>query len=234
MRVICCIFLFVTCSFSSGFPQEYYEIKSASKQKKEFVKILRPLLQRANLVVQMERNTVQNFFEKAFAQGFRNLHASDFAAMIKIAKKYRIKKLFQKGEFFDKVDVIPLSLGLTQGALESGWGKSRFVREANNIFGHWTWGEVGLIPSDREEGKTHKIRIFSSLQSSVNAYVLNLNRNYAYKGFRAMRAKYRKMHKKFTGIEAAKTMVNYSQLDNLYVALLQRMMRENKFLRYDL
>ncbi len=84
-----------------------------------------------------------------------------------------------------------MPLALVQGAIESGWGKSRFVREANNIFGHWTWGEVGLIPLGREEGKTHKIRIFRTMQSSVDAYILNLNRHYAYKSFRKARLKKR-------------------------------------------
>lgn len=234
MKAVFSFFLFVSCSFSYGFPQYYYEIKNTNKQKKEFVKILEPLLQRANEVVKMERISVEAFFAKAYAQNFRNLQADDFHVMIKIAKKYRIKKLFQKSEFLSRVDIVPISLGLTQGALESGWGKSRFVREANNIFGHWTWGEVGLVPSDREEGKTHKIRIFNSLQASANAYVLNLNRNYAYKEFRTLRTQYRKEKKKFTGLEAALTMVNYSELDDEYIKILQSMMEKNSFLQFDL
>lgn len=229
MKIFLLNVLFLSSLFSYGFPQYYYEIKDVKKQKKEFVNILEPLIEKANAKVLEERAFVKEFFANASSRGFRSFSKHELQNMIKIAKKYRIKKLFARSEFLKKVDVIPVSLGLTQGALESGWAKSRFVKEANNIFGHWTWGEVGLVPNDREEGKSHKIRIFKSLQNSVNAYVLNLNRNYAYKDFRHLRHIYKKTDKKFTGLDAATTMHNYSELDDEYVTIIQKMMQRNNF-----
>jgi len=124
-------------------------------------------------------------------------------------------------------------LALAQGAVESAWGKSRFVREANNIFGHWTYSENGLIPNNREEGKTHRIRIFNSLQDSVNAYVLNLNRNKAYKKFRQKRYQARVEGKKFDGLMGAKTMINYSGIREKYIKILISIIKKERLLKYD-
>ena len=63
--------------------------------------------------------------------------------LIKLAKKYRIKQMYNEHEYLEKIDVIPVSLVLAQSAVESAWGSSRFAREGNNIFGEWTWGKRG-------------------------------------------------------------------------------------------
>ncbi|MDN2916957.1 glucosaminidase domain-containing protein, partial [Campylobacter jejuni] len=79
--------------------------------------------------------------------------------------------------------------GIAQALVESATGTSRFAREAHNLFGEWTWGEKGLIPDLSHPDKKHKIKIFDSLQDSVDSYVLNLNRHFAYEKFRDARAK---------------------------------------------
>ncbi|NOQ67512.1 MAG: hypothetical protein GQ556_09920, partial [Desulfobacterales bacterium] len=43
----------------------------------------------------------------------------------------------------ERVDAVPTSIILAQGALESSWGSSRFTREGNSIFGMWTWKTAG-------------------------------------------------------------------------------------------
>ncbi|RAU14251.1 mannosyl-glycoprotein endo-beta-N-acetylglucosamidase, partial [Streptococcus agalactiae] len=75
-----------------------------------------------------------------------------------------------------------------------------------NLFGEWTWGEKGLIPDLRHPDKKHKIKIFDSLQDSVDSYVLNLNRHFAYEKFRDARAKFESEGKEITGLEAIKTL----------------------------
>ena len=35
----------------------------------------------------------------------------------------------------------PTSIVLAQAAIESGWGSSRFYKEANNVFGVWSYSE---------------------------------------------------------------------------------------------
>ncbi len=225
------IFSSVIC-LGTGFPSSYYSL-SGDVQKREFINILKPMIDKSNAKVMQERAFIEDFFTRAISSSFRSLSSKDLNRLLKISKKYRVKNLFNRDEYLEKVDRVPVPLALVQGAIESGWGKSRFVREANNIFGHWTWGEAGLIPLGREEGKTHKIRIFRTLQSSVDSYILNLNRHNAYQSFRDLRYKKRKEGKLLSGYEAANTMLKYSELGEKYVKMLHKMMKDYKLLYYD-
>jgi len=226
----------LTCSavflFGMGFPTSYYEM-SGKSQKREFINILKPLIDKSNEKTMQERVFIENFFNQALSSAFRSLNPDDLKRLLSISKRYRVKNLFDRDMYLKRVDSVPVSLALVQGAIESGWGKSRFVREANNIFGHWTWGEVGLIPTGRKEGKTHKIRIFNTMQKSVDAYILNLNRHYAYKSFRDVRLQKREEGRLLTGYEAADTMINYSEIREKYVDMLHKMMKEHHLLYYD-
>ncbi len=229
------LFLFILGlnAFGAGFPSYYYDIRSPKIQKKEFIKILLPLIERSNKQVTKDRVFIKTFLVSVWANSFRNLDNTSLKNLIKIYKKYKIKGLFNQTEYLKRVDTVPTSLALAQGAIESGWGKSRFVIEANNIFGHWTYTGNGLIPANRDEGKTHMIRIFNSLQSSVNAYILNLNRNRAYRKFRVDRLKAREEKIIYNGLMASKTMINYSALKQQYINILDSVIKRNNLLYYD-
>lgn len=233
IRKFLSVLLFLGSLESSGFPESYYEISENKAQRQAFGLIMRPMIEKSNNNVLQERQFIQSFFARHLPQFFRDIPAHELRELSKIREKYRIQNLYDHKAYERRIDVIPVSLAMAQAAIESGWGKSRFVREANNIFGHWTWGDVGLIPQDREEGKTHRIRIFKSLQDSVDAYVLNLNRHYAYRVFREEREQSRVKGEHFSGLRAAKTMIYYSELREKYVAMLVKVIEENNFLLYD-
>ena len=162
-----------------------------------------------------------------------SLSKDDFKNILKISKKYKIKNLYMKEEYIKKIDLIPKSLVISQAAIESAWGNSRFMKLANNMFGQWTFGKKGLMPTKRDENKTHKIKIFKNLQSSVNAYMTNLNRNRAYRVFRNVRYNHKINNKFFNGISASDTMHNYSGIGKNYNKILKSIIKENKLLRYD-
>jgi Bax protein len=114
------------------------------------------------------------------------LENNEIEFLLNTAKKYRSNEI---SELLRKVKGYPVSLILAQGAIESSWGTSRFAVQGNNVFGVWTWGESGIIPSARDEGKTHKVAVYDSILDSVRGYILNLNRHYAYNDLRKYREK---------------------------------------------
>ncbi len=213
------------------FPSWYYKIKSTSKQKQAFVEIMLPLIQVENRKIENLRKTVIYIFSDPFYM----IKPEKVAFLAKTAKIYKIKDINDKNEFLTKIDKIPPSLALAQAAIESGWGKSRFVKEANNIFGHWTYTNKGLAPKSKYDHiKTdYSIRIFPSLEASIAAYMKNLNRNPAYKEFRNLRRQYAERNISFTGIKAADTMIRYSQKKEKYVELLKKMITKNYWSKYD-
>ncbi len=232
-KIVVVVLLLSTFIYAGGLPAWYYKIKNISVQKKKFVQIILPLIKKANKKTLEERKFVVSFFNQLETKGFSSIDKKKMRELVFLSKKYKIKNLFDKYEYLLKIDKVPESLALTQAAIESAWGKSRFAKYADNIFGQWTYGEKGLVPADREKGKKHKIKIFKSLQASVNAYVANLNRNNAYKDFRILRYQARVLDEMYSGIDAAKTMVKYSQLRGKYVKMITSFIKDNGFLKYD-
>ena len=90
-------------------------------------------------------------------------------------------------------DVYPVNLELllAQAALESGWGTSRFAKEANNLFGIRTWDKSipHLRPQGIEQWPGWGVRVFPSKCDSVKEYVRLLNEHPAYEEFRQLREK---------------------------------------------
>jgi len=223
--------IFLALNLYAAFPSWYYNIKDVKKQKKAFSEILLPLIKEENKKIKKLRAKVI----KIFSDPYYMMDLYKVATLAKIAQKYKIKNFLDKNEYLKKIDTIPPSLALAQAAIESGWGKSRFVKEGNNLFGHWIYSNKGMKPKSRYQNiKTqYSLRIFPSLEDSIAAYMHNLNTNPAYKKFRNLRYKIKKLHKKFTGSLAAITMVNYSQRKKEYVKLLKRMIRQNHWEKFD-
>lgn len=128
------------------------------------------------------------------------------------------------------VDEVPLALVLAQAANESGWGGSRFTREANNLFGEWTWqAEEGIAPLIRDAQSSHYVRRFDSLQDSVRAYMYNINVGHAYTELREMRARMRVQGaKRLDALALASGLLRYSERGEEYVAEIQAMIRGNQ------
>lgn len=219
-------------AFESGFGEDYYKIKDTKVKKTAFINILLPKIKKAEKRILSERNFIKLFFKK-YIFSSSHVSRSELVRLINISKKYRIKHIYDESKYLEKIDAIPVSMVLAQSAVESAWGNSRFAKDGNNLFGEWTWGKKGIIPEGRDENATHKLRIFDSLDDSISQYMLNLNRHNSYEDFRKLRASYRSTGKKLTGIDASRTMTNYSQMREKYNSLLAKVIKSNDFLKYD-
>lgn len=155
--------------------------------------------------------------------------------LLQLAAKYKVvdsrtatvtKK--QITELLKRVDIIPPSLAMAQGADESGWGTSRFAEAGNSLFGQWTWGSKGIASNGKQRGKgDYKIASFKRPIDSIAAYMLNLNSNTAYSDFRNKRAEIRQRNKEITGLSLVGTMVHYSQRGKDYVKNLENLITYN-------
>jgi Bax protein len=163
-------------------------------------------------------------FEEEPLHWQKGLSRNEIFFLKTLTKKYRTVKL---KELLTRVNVVPVSLVLAQGALESSWGGSRFALEGNNLFGIWTWGKKGITPADREEGKVHKVAIYDSLLESVRAYILMLNRVSAYSHLRQIRVE------SMDSIELANGLLYYSERRGDYVADIAKMIKNNRLQFYD-
>ena len=137
-------------------------------------------------------------------------------------------------ELDKRIGQIPESLALAQAAKESGWGTSRFSKQANNLFGQWCFTKgCGIIPARRSEGMTHEIRKFNSVGDAIEAYVKNLNTHRAYSSLREKRYSLLKEGKSPSGSELAITLTEYSERGAIYGEEVASLIRYNKLEAYD-
>ncbi len=205
--------------------------------KKEFVKAVLPIIINENQNIITTRNFVNDL--KIKLDTFKTLNSKEIRKLNNIAKKYNINssnkhKLDLINEILSNVDVIPNSIALAQAAIESGWGKSRFAKEYNALFGEYTYDQSkGVVPLKREYGDKHLIKSFNSYNSSVSSYFRNINSHKAYNNFRAVRNVMRNKNN-FSEIGLLVYELNTYAEDNNYVNTLNAVIEKNNFYKYDL
>ena len=123
----------------------------------------------------------------------------------------------------------PTSIVLAQAAIESGWGKSRFFKEANNVFGVWSYdsNEPRIAASVRREDYQVYLRKYAHIEESVLDYFRTIARTPAYSTFRRKRAETQNVDELVPHLE------RYSERGEEYVAQLLGMIRYNDFEKYD-
>jgi Bax protein len=218
----------------TNFPNQLSELNVPAK-KKVFLHSLLPVALVAMAEVEQERTTLRKILRKLNDNEMIDFSDKqlDWQVRLSNAEKAFIRALTEKyrtqkaGELLDRVDVLPVSLVLAQGAFESFWGTSRFAREGNNLFGMWTWGEQGIIPARRDAGKTHKLAIYDSILEAVQNLILTLNRLPAYENLRKLRQDTK------DAMLIADGLLYYSERGNAYIKDVKTIIRDNDLTRYD-
>lgn len=226
------ILLFLLLSsfvFSSGFPAKYYKMKATIKKQEFFYDFLFEKIKIANQNILNEREFILSLNKNINLDNKSN----EYKQLSKIAKKYAVKNPFDYKKLLKKVNIVPASMSLAQASVESAWGMSRFVKLGNNLFGHWTYSKKGIMPLKRDKGAKHLVRIFNSLEDSIAAYMLNLNRSRAYSSFRNKRAVFVKNKQSIDGLALSQTMINYSGIGKKYLRILKSMIKRDKLKSYD-
>lgn len=217
--------------FLTSVPTDITELTDAEQRKSLFLRAMLPLVLKVNEEIAADRTRLQGLI--AAQQNGKALNATDRRWVETKSREYGLKTPDMR-KLLPRMDVIPPSLALAQAAEESGWGTSRFARQGNALFGQWTTeGDNGIVPLNREDGKTHVIKAFPNLLTAVRAYARNLNTHRAYAEFRTRRASLRAADKPLDGTVLARTLLRYSERGQDYVDTLHTIMRVNALPSFD-
>ena len=131
-------------------------------------------------------------------------------------------------ELLSRLKTHPTSIVLAQAAIESGWGTSRFYKEANNIFGVWSYSEneSRIKAMEDREGQSVYVKKYDALPKSIVSYFKTIARG-PYSEFRAAREKISEVSVLISYLEV------YSELGEEYVKRLDQLIQYNKFEKYD-
>ena len=207
-----------------------------STKKEKFINLVLPIAiyENQKIIAQRQRlNEIKNFLNSN-----KTLDKSSQKFVLDLAKKYLIQtknkhKVDVINELLISVDIIPNSIVIAQAANESGWGSSRFATEYNALFGEYTFDKnIGIIPSEREKGKKHLIKFFSSIDKSVESYFKNINTHRAYKKFREVRNNLREKQN-FLDVTLLINELQVYAEDAKYVETIRLIIEKNKLQNYD-
>jgi len=214
---------------------DFASIKNVHQKKQRFFEFMLPMVRKANERVLSERKMVAAIADKMLSGG--PLTDDESARLADLMEKYKIDvddpSLSHVTRLLRRVDTVPASQILAQSANESGWGTSRFAREGNNFFGIWCFTQgCGLTPRYRDDGLTHEVARFETVQESVDHYLFTINTNPAYRDLREIRTNRRKQNKGIGGLDLAEGLIRYSERGRAYVREIQAMIRFNELQRY--
>ncbi|MDO6462023.1 glucosaminidase domain-containing protein [Granulosicoccaceae sp. 1_MG-2023] len=123
----------------------------------------------------------------------------------------------------------PVSIALAQAAMESAWATSRFIREANNAFGIWSFksDEPRIAAGKTRGSKTIWLKRYDSLEESVRDFYKLIARSPAFREFRQLRLQTDDPHQLVTKLH------RYSEKGSDYGRSLSAIIRQNDFTAFD-
>ncbi len=157
----------------------------------------------------------------------KSLTPAETAKIEKLKKSYNVAGI---PCLLKRLRTHPVSIVIAQAALETGWGSSRFYREANNIFGIWSYNknEPRLAAGIQRHGKqTVFVKKYKNLEASIEGYYRMMAKGHAYKQFREAR-----LHSD-NPFEIIPYLDHYSELRHEYVKRLYYVIKSNKFYTLD-
>ncbi len=200
------------------------------RRKTAFFDFLRPIVVAENARISEQRRRLLALDRKRRAG--RPLATDERRWLAALATRYGVPMKEDEAALWQRlllrVDTVPLRLVLAQAANESSWGTSRFAREGRNLFGIWCYRPgCGLVPRRRAAGSRHEVAVYPSVNASVAAYLLNLNRLDAYAALRRLRADYVGRRRPVDALALAGTLGPYSERGQDYVRSIQAMIRHD-------
>ena len=199
---------------------DFDQIQDVNLRKQAFFKYLLPEINKQNEKIIQLRHDIKTGDINSFK--------------LKDIYRYYSVKEDDIDTLLNRVDVVPASLVLAQGAYESNWGRSRFSKHYHNFFGLWCFKKgCGVVPLKRDKNDTHEVAKFSSLSKGLEYYLRSINRNSAYQTLRKIRKNKRDKKLPITGIALAEGLENYAEIGYEYVETVQSIIRYNKLSEYD-
>ncbi len=202
---------------------------SVDARKAMFFRVLAPLVAAENHALREQRR----FLLQAFAKYPQLPESGGIATRVRaIASRFNVGGNLDSPEtrerLLRRVDTVPAALALAQAANESGWGRSRFAREANNLYGMWTWDKSkGMRPKERAKNARYFVRVFDDLRASVRNYLHTINIGPAYRELRELRAAFRERGEQPDGMTLAAGLTRYSARGEEYVNEIRAIIEYN-------
>lgn len=202
-----------------------------------FINSVSTVIQQENQQITEQRNILLSDF--LTHQSHHNLSTHQQHWLQTLAKAYDLPSFSPNQTsswtaLIKRVDIIPPSLGVAQAAIESNWGRSRFARQGNNLFGIWCYQSgCGIVPLQRPKNKTYEVKSYPSTKDSIIDYMHTINTAPAYAELRNARYTDYLKGRSIQGKEMAAYLTRYSTKGQTYVQSLQSTIAHHQLNKLD-
>lgn len=204
--------------------------KDGNERKSLFITAILPVVLEVNQRVLADREQLLYLRDKIAAAPLR-MTPIERIWLEDLADRYdsSVDKL---DELVRRVDIVPPSMAIAQGGVESGWGTSFAARNGNALFGQIQTGGRHSVSVPWKPGAGMP-QPFTDVGEATDAYITNLNTHPAYASFRAERAAMRERGEHPEGYRLIGTLLRYSERGQGYVQFVRQIMRENELADFD-
>jgi len=219
------------CMDRFGSMPDFAAIDDVAQMKQAFYTYLQPVVHEENARILEQRQYLDDL-RRALAEGnspgwFARRRLRSLAQEYELSAGDDVALIID--ELWRRVDIVPADLALAQAAKESGWGRSRFAVDYNNLFGQWCYEPgCGAVPERRAANATHEVKEFGSIAEAVRRYMNNLNTHERYARLRQLRADRRAAGEAVTGLALAPGLDGYSERGVAYVDEVRAMIENNR------
>jgi len=191
-----------------------------SQAKKKFIAAVLPAILIARHQIETTRTRISALTDKT------DWSKEDSAFYASVKSRFRARDI---KDLIDRIGTLPTSIVLSQAAVESGWGQSRFFLEGNNVFGVWSFNsEEERMPAKRgRNNKTIYLRTYPDIGQSVVHYFEILGSVKAYQTLRSERLV------RTDPFDLIPHLRNYSERKTSYTNQLKVVILQNELTRYD-
>jgi Bax protein len=190
------------------------------ERKQHFINIMLPTILIAQKVIEQQRDEIIKLRDN-----FNETPNGD-SLLVRMMKKFKAKNI---DDLIIRMHPHPVSITLAQAAVESGWGTSRFCREANNLFGIWSFNknEKRVAAGKSRNNKTIYLRKYDSLIESVVGYIYTIGSSNAFSKFRETRLISQNPYRLIWHLN------RYSEKRLEYIVTLRNTIEQNNLTQYD-
>jgi Bax protein len=190
---------------------------TVTKKKANFVNTLAPIIQKVY-------KNLENRYLEVLTYVQNKTHEQELAAL---RKEYKAEDNI---ELLKALKPHPVSIVLAQGAMESAWLTSRFAKDANNIFGVWSFNknEPRIAAGGSRENRIIYLKKYNSFEHAVEDYYKTVARSWAYEALRENRIYTDDPYKLLPYFD------KYSEKGIEYTKILAKIIKKNNFDKYDI
>lgn len=213
--------------------------KKNLKEIKTVVKKIKPKIKRKHIPVSLKKENFKKIMvpivrsvyfelENKYKMVRKHIHMKTESEYIeKLKVEY---KADSEQELLHAIKPHPISIVLAQSAIESAWLTSRFAKEANNIFGVWSFSknEPRIAASNTRGDKTIYLKKYKNYTEAVRDYYKSIAKSWAYPQFRYLRTVTNDPYILLPHLKS------YSEKGEVYTNILAKMIKSNKFYQYDI